>query len=114
MATQEKEPDQKRIIINPVELWGYLRDAVAMFNASLRGRYPLPKRSIIWGLLFLLYFVLPLDFLPELFFSVLGFGDDIIFLIFVISKIKVDIDAYRLYKKSHKRDEVKINKRVLK
>ncbi len=115
MEEQEKQNNPKRIIINPIELWGYLRDTIAMIWASLRGRYPLPKRSMVWTMLFLIYFVLPIDFMPELFFSAFGFGDDLVFLVFVLNKIKADVDAYRLFKKSHKhKQDVKINKKVLK
>lgn len=94
--------ESSRFSVNPVVLWRDLKDALAMFWAVVRGRYPAPIKSIVWAVLFLAYFALPLDVIPEAVFLFLGFSDDVLFLVFVINKMRPDIDRYRLSVKEGK------------
>jgi uncharacterized membrane protein YkvA (DUF1232 family) len=87
-----------RFNINPFVLYRDLRDAAAMFWACLRGRYPLPRRSLLWFLLFALYFIIPFDIVPEAAFLMLGFSDDLLLLVYVINKIRPDINNYRAWR----------------
>lgn len=84
--------------VNPAVLFRDIKDAGAMFWAVLRRRFPIPWRSVIWGGLFLLYLALPLDMIPEALFLMLGFSDDLLFLVFVINKMRPDIDRYRAFR----------------
>lgn len=91
----EQKPD---FTVNPAVLFRDIKDAGGMFWAVIRRRYPMPWRSVIWGGLFLLYLALPLDMIPEALFLMLGFSDDLLFLVFVINKMRPDIDRYRAFR----------------
>lgn len=99
------QDNQKDFTFNPITLLKDIKDACGMFWAALRGKIPMPWHSIIWGVLFLIYFILPIDLLPEFFFSVFGFGDDLLAFVFVINKMGPEIEQYRAYKKSLKEKE---------
>ncbi len=96
--------------VNPIVLFADLKDMAAMFWYVLRGRYPLPKRSLIWALIGAGYFVLPIDALPEIIFSFLGFTDDILVLIYVINKMRPDIEKFRVFRKQEDKKKVKYEK----
>lgn len=87
---------------NPAVLFRDIKDAAAMFWAVLRRRYPMPWRSLIWSALFLAYFVIPLDMIPEAFLAFLGFSDDLLFLVFVINKMRPDIERFRTFRDSNR------------
>jgi uncharacterized membrane protein YkvA (DUF1232 family) len=93
--------------VNPAVLFGDLKDALAMFWAAARGKYPLPKRSLIWAFLFLLYFALPLDIVPEAIFLLLGFSDDLLLFVYVLNKMRPDIEKYRAYRSNTKKGKLK-------
>lgn len=97
-----------KFTINPTVLLMDLKDIAAMFWAVIRGKYPMPKRSLIWFFIGVIYFLLPLDFVPEIFFAVLGFTDDILVLVFVINKMRPDIEDYRAFRE--KKDKIKYEK----
>ncbi|MDR1123300.1 MAG: DUF1232 domain-containing protein [Elusimicrobiota bacterium] len=84
--------------VNPVVLYRDLRDAFAMFWAVMRRKYPLPWRSVLWFLLFALYFIVPFDAVPEAVFLILGFSDDLLLLVYVLNKMRPDIDNYRAWR----------------
>ncbi|MDR1940933.1 MAG: DUF1232 domain-containing protein [Endomicrobium sp.] len=88
--------------INPVVLYRDLKDVCAMFFASARRKYPFPKRSAAWAILFLLYFIIPFDLMPEALFLFLGFSDDLLLLVYVLNKMRPDIDNYREFVKQGK------------
>lgn len=92
------EENKNDFSVNPLVLYKDIKDALAMFWAVIRLRFPVPWRSVIWSVLFLLYFLLPLDIVPELLFTALGLGDDLLFLVFVINKMRPDIERYRTFR----------------
>jgi uncharacterized membrane protein YkvA (DUF1232 family) len=107
-----QDNNNSRFSVNPAVLYRDLKDAMAMFWAVARGKYPPPVRSLLWALLFMLYFILPFDFLPEALFLLLGFGDDLLLLVYVLNKIRPDIENYRKFteKKDKKRGKLKNEK----
>ncbi|MDR0646459.1 MAG: DUF1232 domain-containing protein [Elusimicrobiota bacterium] len=88
--------------VNPIILFKDLKDAASMFFTALCGKYPLPRKSFIWLVLFLLYFVIPLDLVPETVFLLLGFTDDMLLLVYILNKMRPDIDNYREFVKKGK------------
>ncbi len=78
-------------------LGGVRRDAAAlvrMARAAAAGRYrALPKRSLVAVVAALLYFLDPLDLVPD-FLPLIGFADDAAVLFWVASRVRSDLDAF--------------------
>lgn len=61
-----------------VSVWQRVRAVPRMIGAKLRGRYPeLGGGKLFTMLALVVYVVSPIDFIPELLFSVLGLVDDV-------------------------------------
>ena len=61
-----------------VSVWQRARAVPRMLGAKLRGRYPqLGHGKLLAMLLMVGYIISPIDFIPELFFSVFGLVDDV-------------------------------------
>lgn len=88
--------------INPIILFRDLKDFIAMIFAAIRGKFKIQLSSICWALLGIFYFVLPLDFLPEAFFNILGLGDDLLVLVYILNQIRPDIERYRQFRLEQK------------
>ena len=93
---------EKKFSINPLVLLRDLKDFVAMLFAAIRGKFKVQLSSICWALIGVFYFVLPLDFLPEAFFSFLGLGDDLVVLVYILNQIRPDIERYRQFRLEQK------------
>jgi uncharacterized membrane protein YkvA (DUF1232 family) len=52
-----------------------------------------PWRSILLGIIAILYFLIPIDIIPDFFF-LLGWVDDVVFLSFFLSSLKKDLDRF--------------------
>jgi uncharacterized membrane protein YkvA (DUF1232 family) len=55
------------------------------------------KKTILLAIAALLYFLSPLDTIPD-FLGAIGFADDAAVIIFVLNSIREDIDSYRQWK----------------
>jgi len=66
---------------------------------ATRSYTAIPLRSLSMALAAVLYFLLPLDFIPD-FILGSGFLDDLAVIGFVIQSVKKDIDAFRLWESS--------------
>ena len=65
-----------------------------MAREVVAGRYrALPKRSLVAIVAALLYFLDPLDLVPD-FIPLLGFADDAAVLLWVASRLRKDLDAF--------------------
>jgi uncharacterized membrane protein YkvA (DUF1232 family) len=73
------------------------RDAQALARVArevIAGRYrALPKRSLVAIVAALLYFLDPLDMIPD-FLPLFGFADDAAVLFWVASRVRKDLDAF--------------------
>ncbi len=100
-------PDKSKFTVNPMKLWRDFKDALGMFFSALRGKYPLPKRSLVWLLVFVLYAVIPFDLIPDPLIAMLGLGalDDLLVLTYVLNKMSPDLERYRYFKQSRFVDE---------
>ena len=71
-----------------------LQSLCRLINAWVRGKYTVvPWRTIVLSLAGIIYFVNPLDFIPDLLPAV-GFLDDAGVLAFVLQSIRKDIDRF--------------------
>ncbi len=65
-----------------------------MVNSYLSGDYKFSKRTIVYIVAGLLYFLSPFDLVPD-FILGLGFVDDAAVLAMVVKRLKTEIDKYR-------------------
>lgn len=101
--------DENKFSINPLVLLRDFKDLFGMFFAAIRGKFKIRLSSLCWTLLGLFYFIIPLDFIPEAFFTVLGFGDDLLVLVYILNQIRPDLERYRQFKLEQKeKDNEKI------
>lgn len=77
--------------------WFDLKILLALLRDTARGRYqPLSKKNILLIILGLLYFLSPLDLIPDLLIG--GFVDDAALLAWVIAKVSVEVEHYKEFK----------------
>jgi len=74
-----------------------LRTMIRMLRAYIRGEYrEIPWKSLILIIGALLYFLVPIDMIPD-FIPVTGFADDVAVILLVFKTISDDINAYLLF-----------------
>ena len=97
------EQDKQKFTVNPLKLWRDLKDTAVMFFNVFRGKYPLPKRSLIWVILFVIYAVIPFDLIPDPLVAMLGLGaaDDLFVLVYVLNKMSPDLEKFRFFKNTN-------------
>lgn len=64
-----------------------------MLRAIAAGRYKMPWGLFIWLVIFVVYFVSPIDALPDV-LPLLGFADDGAFLIFVLLLLHKEVTNF--------------------
>lgn len=77
----------------------YITLFFAMLKDILRRRYPMPWKTFWLALLCVVYFISPIDILPDV-LPVLGVTDDVSFVLLVLALIKKDLDAYQNFLKA--------------
>ncbi len=65
-----------------------------MVRAVVKGRYPMPWKTFFWALLCGVYFLSPIDVLPDV-VPLLGFADDGAFVVFVLLLVHQDLEKFR-------------------
>ena len=63
---------------------------ITMIRFSVQGKYKLPLRTLVSTISGLIYFVNPIDFIPDFILGA-GFVDDIAVIIFLLNLIKKDL-----------------------
>jgi uncharacterized membrane protein YkvA (DUF1232 family) len=87
------DPTLKELMEN-VELF------IEVVRAYIRGEYRLVEtKSIVVMIAAILYFINPFDVIPD-FLPLIGFTDDAAVLLFVLGKVKYEIDNYRIWKEN--------------
>ncbi|MEW6338286.1 MAG: YkvA family protein [Acidobacteriota bacterium] len=90
-AMLERKPGALR------RLRGDLAALLRMLWSWLKGRYPnVPRRTLLSSLAALVYFVNPLDLVPDV-LPLLGLADDAVVLSWVLAQVKRDLDAFKAW-----------------
>lgn len=80
-----------------------LRTLSRLVNASARGQYKaVPWATLLKAIAALVYFVSPVDFIPDL-LPVLGFADDIAVVLWVLKSCAADIETFRAWEMAQNR-----------
>ncbi len=66
----------------------------AMLKAIVRGRYPIPWKTLILAFLCFIYVLSPIDILPDV-MPLLGITDDATFILLVVAVLQKDLAKYR-------------------
>ncbi|NRA66394.1 MAG: DUF1232 domain-containing protein [Pseudobacteriovorax sp.] len=76
------------------------KNGISMIRAYVKGDYRnVPWQSILFVTMALVYFLNPLDVIPD-FIPLKGFIDDATVLVFVLNAVKGDLDAFMSWKQS--------------
>ena len=76
---------------------GVLRTFMRMIRAYLKGEYQVvPWKTLLLIVAALIYFVSPLDFIPD-FIPITGFIDDVSIIVWVFSRIQKDIREFEAW-----------------
>ena len=86
-------------------LWKVFEDFLLLFRlikAWVSGEYrEVPRRVMLWAILAILYFLSPLDFIPDIFPG--GYLDDITVITFVLRKFRTDFDKFSEWERKKKK-----------
>lgn len=83
---------------NLSKIWDELQALIRLIKAWLSGKYKTPWKTILFSIAALIYFVNPLDFIPDI-IPLFGFLDDATFIAFVIKSIRTDIHKFLNWEK---------------
>jgi uncharacterized membrane protein YkvA (DUF1232 family) len=79
------------------EVFGDIQDLITLVKLYFKGEYTkIPWRFIILALAAIIYFVNPLDLIPDI-IPAMGFMDDATIVALVINAMKDEIDDFRKY-----------------
>jgi len=95
-VAMEKAESKK---LGPIgELWDKLQLIFSLVKDWTNGSYrEIPKGTIITIIIGIVYFVSPLDIIPDIIFP-LGFADDAAVLGFILKQVGSDLERYRVWK----------------
>ena len=96
-ATQKAETDKDALdeIIEKLQL------LLEVLQAWYKGTYKeIPKKSIIMIIASILYFVSPVDLIPD-FIPVIGLVDDAAVIAFAIKQLSADLEKFKVWKESN-------------
>ena len=79
------------------EVWDNLQSLISMFRTWVKGEYKeVPTKTIISIIAAIIYFVSPVDFIPD-FIAGLGFADDAAIIGFTIKQISDDLEKFKIW-----------------
>jgi uncharacterized membrane protein YkvA (DUF1232 family) len=82
--------------------WGELYAMIRMVRAWVKGEYKdVPWETIVWAIAAIIYFVSPIDLIPD-FIPVVGYLDDAVVIGLVAASISTDIENFREWEESQK------------
>lgn len=82
---------------NPIAVLNDVKTFFSMTKAIVKGQYKMPWKTFFWVILCAVYFLSPVDVLPDI-LPVLGFADDGAFILFVLLLIHQDLNNFRQLK----------------
>ena len=90
----KKASEKKDIGTIAHDVWESIQTLSRMIKAAATGEYTgIPTGTIIGGIAILLYFISPIDFVPD-FIPVIGLLDDVALLAWFMSSIKSEMDKF--------------------
>ena len=97
---ENEDKNIQKFTVNPIKLWRDIKDVALMFFSVCRGKYPLPKKSIFWFIIFLIYAFIPFDVIPDPLIAMFGLGaaDDLLFLVYILNKMSPDLEKFRFFR----------------
>ena len=103
---ENEKNNKQKFTVNPLKLWRDIKDAVLMFFNVFCGKYPLPKRSLIWIILFIIYAFIPFDLIPDPLIAMFGLGaaDDLLVLVYVLNKMSPDLEKFRFFRNTKQKE----------
>ncbi|MCD6476495.1 MAG: DUF1232 domain-containing protein [Anaerolineaceae bacterium] len=76
------------------EVWGYLTALIRLTRAYFDRQYTdVPWKTIVLTIAGLIYFVSPIDLIPDV-IPVIGLTDDAAIIYFIVAQIKADLDKF--------------------
>ena len=80
------------------EVWEEILELIELVKAYAKGEYRnIPWKAIIYALAAIIYFVNPLDMIPDFIFGI-GFLDDATVIAFVANAIREELKRFKEYK----------------
>lgn len=73
---------------------GTIRTFIRMLKAFRRGQYEIPWTTVLMIVAALIYFVMPLDMMPD-FIPAAGYIDDFAVVMAIFKKVQKDVDSYQ-------------------
>ncbi len=89
----KKAKDNKGVLS---DIWDDLTTLTRLLRAWVSGKYPLPKHLLGGTVVALLYFLNPLDVIPD-FLMGIGYLDDVVVIRFALQSAKKELDKYRQF-----------------
>ena len=87
------------------EVWSYLTALFRLLRAYTRGEYrDIPRSSIVLVIVGIIYFVSPIDLIPDVIAGI-GFLDDAAVIGLVVAQIKADLDNFLAWEITQAEDE---------
>lgn len=98
--TYKKASEKKDVGTLASEVWESLQTLSRLIKAAVSGEYTgIPTATIVGGIAVLLYFLSPIDLVPD-FLPVIGLLDDVALLAWFMSSIKVEMDKFNEWEKT--------------
>lgn len=79
---------------SPTTIFTDIRTFFTMVRAIVKGQYKMPWATFIWVVVCAVYFLSPIDILPDI-VPLLGFADDGAFMVFILLLIHQDLQTFR-------------------
>lgn len=104
-AAFQKASHKKNIGALAVEVWESLQLLSRMIKAAVSGDYKgIPKATVIGGIAVFIYFLSPIDLIPDI-IPVIGFLDDASLLAWFMASIKTELDRFKDWEATKKVEE---------
>lgn len=97
----QKASEKKDLGTLAHEVWESLQTLTRLIKAAVTGEYTgIPTSTIVGGIAVLLYFLTPIDFVPD-FIPVIGLLDDVALLAWFMTGIKNEMDKFEAWEKGN-------------
>jgi uncharacterized membrane protein YkvA (DUF1232 family) len=105
----KKASDNKDVGTIAHDVWENLQTLFRLIKAAATGEYTgIPTSTIIGGIAVLLYFLTPIDFVPD-FIPVIGLLDDVALLAWYMTSIKGEMDKFVAWEKGNQAQQAANN-----